>query len=384
MDLNIDNLLSWLRECEAEALAALWTAADQERRRWVGCQVHLRGLIEISNWCQRSCFYCGLRVENDAADRYRMTAAEIFQAAHTAKRLGYGSVVLQSGEDPDLDIAGMCSIIRQIKRETALAVTLSFGELQPDELTRLRAAGADRYLLRFETSNRRLFELIHPASADRDSPTRLELLVMLRELGFEVGSGVMVGIPGQSYGDLACDLDLCRALDLDMIGIGPYVPHPHTPLAQGEEKRRHETSDQAPADAVTTCKMIALARLICPRANIPSTTALATIGGSSGRMLGLQRGANVVMPNLTPSPYRESYTIYPNKAGTSDGPAESDAAVRQQIAQLGRSVGCGAGDSPNVRLRRAAEAEQRDLQTAEWNIPRAAGMAVGITCTSSR
>ena len=207
----------------------------------------------------------------------------------------------------------MAGVVRRIKAQTPMAVTLSLGEREPDELALWREAGADRYLLRFETSNRTLFEKIHPPRPGRVSD-RIVLLAHLRELGYEVGSGVMIGIPGQSYDDLARDLELFRELNLDMIGVGPFLMHPQTPLADPQQQPEAPPGEQVPASELVTYKVIALTRLLCPGANIPSTTALATQNRRNGRELGLVRGANIVMPNLTPPKYRVHYEIYPNKA----------------------------------------------------------------------
>jgi 2-iminoacetate synthase len=251
-------------------------------------------------------------------------------------------VVLQAGEDPGLGAAAVEEMVRRIKSETALAVTLSLGEREDDELARWRAAGADRYLLRFETSNRELYARIHPARPGRAAVDRLDLLRRLRALGYEVGSGVMVGIPGQSWDDLAADLLLMRELDLDMIGIGPWIAHPDTPLGLAPAATGAE---QVPADELTTLKAVALARLLCPGANIPSTTALATLDRARGRELGLQRGANIVMPNLTPVRYRELYEIYPGKACVNETATACAACLEKRITSIGRHVGSGRGDA---------------------------------------
>jgi biotin synthase len=237
-----------------------------------------------------------------------------------------------------------------------LAVTLSLGERTVEELQRLRRAGADRYLLRFETSNEGLFQRIHPPQIGEPSDQRRERLQQLRDMGYELGSGVMVGLPGQTWDDLARDVLLFQQLDLDMIGIGPYIPHPDTPLAREVASARGPVAGNAArADATTTCKMVALARLACPAANIPSTTALATLDPEQGQLLGLQRGANVLMPNITPRRYRRDYAIYPQKAGLDRTPIESDAFARAQLARLGRPVAGGRGDSLNHLRRRAGE-----------------------------
>lgn len=340
-------VLQWLRAPE-DRLDELWAAADECRRAHVGDAVHLRGLVEISSYCARNCHYCGLRADNHQARRYRLTVAEIMHAARQCVALGYGTIVLQAGEDYGLTQNWIADLIRLIKHDTGLAVTLSLGERRPEELRVWRSAGADRYLLRFETSNAALYARLHPA-ARTPRPDRLALLPMLRELGYEVGSGALVGLPGQTHEDLANDLLLLGELDLDMIGVGPFIPHPDTPLGVAP----CDAEDQVRADELTTYRALALARLICPDANIPATTALATLNRAEGRLLGLQRGANVVMPNLTPAAQREDYAIYPDKACTHEDPTAYDAELRAQLSALGRSVGKGRGDSLRWRQRHA-------------------------------
>ncbi|MBN2054658.1 [FeFe] hydrogenase H-cluster radical SAM maturase HydE [bacterium] len=331
----------WLSESSAERLGELWREADRVRHRRVGDQVHLRGLVEISNHCIRQCAYCGLRAANARVVRYRMTAGEILDSAGQALRLGYGTVVLQAGEDYGITAAWMAEVIRAIKGETGLAVTLSLGERRREELALWREAGADRYLLRFETSNRRLYERIHPTPAGRDDD-RFTILAFLRALGYETGSGVMVGIPGQTIDDLAEDILTFGLLDLDMIGIGPFIPHPMTPLAA---RREHDAS-QVPADELTTCKSLALTRIFRPLANIPATTALATLDRHAGWRAGLSCGANVIMPNLTPAKYRALYEIYPDKACIYDDVQSNHDHIMELLASLGRTPGVGRGDSP--------------------------------------
>jgi len=351
------ELRTWLRTTDPQRLEDLWSEADAVRRAGVGDAVHLRGLVEISSHCTRRCAYCGLRAPNTGIQRYRMTADEIVDTARLACELGYGTVVLQSGEDPALTEEWVFDLVRRIKAETPLAITLSLGERTPDELAAWRLAGADRYLLRFETSNGELFRRIHPSKPGLD---RRVLLGALRELGYEVGSGVMIGIPGQTYEDLAADIELFRTLDLDMIGVGPFLPHPDTPLGRGVGTTRaagaavpgRPAEDQVPNSELMTYKVVALTRLVCPRTNIPSTTALATVNQQDGRENGLRRGANVIMPNLTPPAYRCCYEIYPGKVCAFEGIREYDTLVRRHIAELGREVGTGRGDSPNRRARR--------------------------------
>lgn len=327
----------------------LWRRADRVRREYVGDAVYLRGLLEISNHCVRRCHYCGIRADNHQIERYRLTTGEILEGVRQAQALGIGTVVLQSGEDPELTTEWIADLIVQIRRRYDLAITLSLGERGYDELAYWKQLGADRYLLRFETSNAELFARIHPAAAGRVQD-RIIILHQLRELGYEVGSGVMVGIPGQGYEDLIEDLLLFEKLDLDMIGIGPFIAHPDTPLG----KISWEASDpaQVPADELMTLKMVALARLVCPQANIPSTTALATIDPQQGRELGLQRGANIIMPNLTPPDYRRKYEIYPGKACLHEEAISCHCCLERRIINTQRTLGRGPGCSPNWQRRR--------------------------------
>ena len=348
--MNRDELLRWLRETDPGRLAELWRLADQTRQRFVGGEVHLRGLIEFSNYCVRLCAYCGLRGPNEGLVRYRMSHEEVMDCVRQAVALGYGTVVLQSGEDHGVTTDWLAALVRQIKAETPLAVTLSVGERSDEDLRAWRAAGADRYLLRFETSNRALYDRVHPPRPEVRSD-RVAMLRRLREMGYEVGSGVMIGIPGQTYEDLARDIELFADLDLDMIGVGPYLLHPDTPLGDPDFRPMILDGDQVPADEWTTYKVIALARLVCPRANIPSTTALATLNRQSGRELGLVRGANVVMPNLTPPKYRVLYEIYPNKACIRETAEACGTCLTGRIRSLGRDIGAGRGDSANYRQR---------------------------------
>jgi len=349
-----ETLERWLRETDEALLEELWHEADATRRRHVGDAVHLRGLIEFSNVCVRQCAYCGLRAGNRALSRYRMTPDEILGCARQAVTFGYGTVVLQSGEDPDCTASWLAGVVSAIKRETGLAVTLSVGERVPADLALWREAGADRYLIRFETSNRRLYDRIHPALPGVVSD-RFAILRQLRELGYEVGSGVLVGIPGQTYADLAEDLAWFERLGLDMIGIGPYLPHPQTPLGRQVQRRDGlDSPEQVPASERMTYTMVALTRLACPRANIPSTTALATLNQAQGRELGLARGANIVMPNLTPVQYRAQYEIYPAKVCIAETADLCHGCVTRRIHSIGRTVGTGRGDSASYHHRRQA------------------------------
>ncbi len=348
-----DEILDWLRENKSARLDELWRQADEVRRQQVGDAVHLRGLIEIGNHCTRQCAYCGLRAPNTGVERYRMTEDEILSSARDAQRYGYGTVVMQSGEDYGFTAEWIAGVVRRVKREAGLAVTLSFGERPDEDLALWREAGADRYLLRFETSDPQLYALIHPSRDGRPSrpEDRLDKLGVLRDLGYETGSGVMIGIPGQTYESLADDIALFGDLDLDMVGVGPYIMHPDTPLGRGEVQLPDAGERQVPSSELMGYKVVALTRLTCPEANIPSTTALATLNYEQGRELGLMRGANVVMPNITPAAYRYLYQIYPAKACIQESAEDFHSAIHQRISAIGRTVGQGPGGRLGV-LRR--------------------------------
>jgi len=261
-------------------------------------------------------------------------------------RFGYGTVVLQAGEDYCITTPWMSDVIRRIKGETPLAVTLSLGERRDKELAAWRHAGADRYLLRFETSDRRLFEELHPPLGQRKCD-RIAILRRLKQLGYEAGSGIMLGLPGQTYASVAQDLALFGELDLDMIGLGPYIPHPATPLGSGFRVFPSVNGEQVPNSELMVYKAVALTRLVRPDANLPATTALATINQRNGRELGLQRGANVVMPNLTPRKYRRLYEIYPGKACIGETGEACQGCLSARIHALGRHIGSGPGGRGN-------------------------------------
>ncbi len=342
-DLDHAGLKAWLQEDDPARLQDLWAEADRVRKARVGDAVHLRGLIEVSSHCVRHCLYCGLRAPTLELERYRMESEEILACAKEAHRLGYGSVVLQAGEDPGLTKEFITAVVRAIKRDTPLAVTLSLGERDDDDLREWKAAGADRYLLRFETTDPVLYKRIHPNLPGVPSD-RFAQLHRMRTMGYEIGTGVMVGIPGQTWDTLASDVLRFREFDMDMIGVGPFLPSPRTPLGgPGVAAFLAAPSDQVPNDELTTLKALALTRLVCPDSNIPSTTALATIDQARGRELGLLRGANVVMPNVTPVHYRVRYEIYPGKACVNETAAACQGCLDGRIRSLGRRLGKGPG-----------------------------------------
>jgi biotin synthase len=344
--MNQDTILQWLLETDEARLAALWSEADAVRAARVGDAVHLRGLIEVSNYCVRSCTYCGIRAPNRGVERYRLPTHVVIECARKAHEFGYGTLVMQSGEDYGVETGWMSSILRRVKAETDLAaVTLSLGERPDEDLAAWRAAGADRYLLRFETSDEHLYHRIHPDLPGKVSD-RMAILRRLQELDYEAGTGIMVGIPGQTHASIAEDIELFRGMDMDMIGIGPYLPHPATPLGQEFERRLDSgdwPTDQAPNSELMTCKVLALTRLARPDANLPATTALSLVNTSGGRAHGLQRGGNVVMPNLTPPEERARYEIYPEKAAVHETAEAINDSIMSLLTSLGRTMGTGAG-----------------------------------------
>lgn len=333
-ELSLSEVAALLATEQPAEVQALMGVADRIRRRYVGDEVHLRGLIEFSNVCRRNCLYCGLRATNAKVRRYRMPADEIVESAEKAYRLGFRTVVLQSGEDPWYTVDRMCEIVRQIKSRVDVAVTLSIGERPREEYAALKEAGADRYLLRHEAADPCLYASLHPDSVYEE---RLRCLHWLRELGYQIGAGSMVGLPGQTLEMLAKDVLILRELEVDMAGIGPFIPNPDTPLGTCQR-----------GTVEMTLKMIALARIVTRDALIPATTALASID-PLGREKAFQAGANVVMPNVTPLKYREDYRIYPGKACLKDDAEHCQGCLRLRIASVGRTVGTGYGHSPRYQ-----------------------------------
>ena len=336
------KILIWLKQEDESKLEWLWDLSDVTRKKNVGDEIHLRGLIEISNHCIFQCTYCGIRSGNKKISRYRMTEEEIMASVFEIEDLGLGTVVFQSGEDYGIETEFLAKIVSRIKSETDLAIALSMGERTTEDLTAWKKAGADRYLLKFETSNQDLYHAIHPDLPGRVSD-RFAILNTLRDLGYEVGSGIMIGIPGQSYESVADDLILFKKLDLDMIAVGPFIPHPDTPLGRGKRINIILGDNQVPSTELMTKKVLALSRIMCPEANIPSTTALSVIN-EKGREIGFTSGANVVMPNFTPEEYRLKYDIYPGKSSNIVTNRDNIDQVISEIRGLGRGIGKGQGE----------------------------------------
>jgi biotin synthase len=325
------DIVALLSAESEEETQALYNAAEQVTLSVFGDEVHLRAVIEFSNNCVRHCLYCGLRAENQQLTRYRMSECEILAAVDQAVALGYRTVVLQSGEDPWYSTEKLCSLVREIKSRHDVAVTLCVGERSREEYAELREAGADRYLLKHETADQELYKALHPGTSLEE---RLRCLRWLRELGYQVGAGNIVGLPGQTVETLADDILLMRDLNVEMAGIGPFIPHSGTPL--GSYPR---------GSLEMTLKTLAVARLAMPDCMLPATTAVGTIH-PQGRQMALRAGANVVMPNLTPLQYREHYQIYPGKICISEDAAHCRGCVEAMIASVGRRVSRGYGHSP--------------------------------------
>jgi biotin synthase len=307
--------------------SALQASANRVREKFVGEEVHLRGLIEFSNYCRCTCFYCGLRGPNAAIQRYRLTPKEIFQLANHAVEWGIKTIVLQSGEDIHYPLKELYAVIEAIKKWD-VAVTLSLGELPKEIYRDLKNAGADRYLLRIETTNSYLYQQFHP---HMNLENRKQCLWHLKDLGYEVGTGCLTGFPGQTANMLAEDLLFFKNLAADMIGLGPFIPCEHTPLEKSQG-----------GDLTMTLKMLSLTRLLLPDANIPATTALAT-KSSDGYTAGLQCGANVIMPNMGMAEYKQLYAIYPGKVQQDTRPENELEKVKRIIKNAGRVVGKGKG-----------------------------------------
>ncbi|MDI9521990.1 MAG: [FeFe] hydrogenase H-cluster radical SAM maturase HydE [Bacteroidota bacterium] len=307
--LSKENLISLL-STKGEEEQRLFERAALVKKQHVGNKVYLRGLIELSNRCQKDCFYCGIRRSNRSLHRYMLSHEETMEAVMRAYEGGYGSVTIQSGEwnSPEF-IAWIDRIVREAKQATngALGITLSCGEQRKETYRRWFESGADRYLLRVETSSEALYRKLHPNDNAHTYHERLKALEALRETGYQVGTGVMIGLPFQTIDQLADDLLFMKRIDIDMCGMGPYIEHPDTPLYAHREKLL-SLEDRLQL----SWKMVALLRLLMKDINIAATTALEAID-SNAREKAITIGANVVMPNITPTSYRPEYLLYENK-----------------------------------------------------------------------
>jgi len=324
--LSRDEIIELLK-MPGEYSEDLFATADRVRKNEVGREIYLRGIIEFSNFCERNCLYCGLRKNNGRLSRYRMTDDEILVTAEHIIKTGIPTVVLQSGEDLFYSTDKICLLIERIKNETGLMITLSIGERNVSDFQAFGQAGVNRYLLKHETASPELYQYLRPGC---QLDKRMQCLQSLKHLGFETGTGNMVGLPGQTFEILADDLLLMKLLNADMLGIGPFIAHPDTPLAGIDND-----------DIELTLRVIAMARLLTRNTNIPATTALATLN-PHGRLQALQVGANVVMPDFTPDIYKSRYDIYPGR--TDVGPAgDIIAGLAKDFQMIGRTIGYSVG-----------------------------------------
>lgn len=308
-------------------------AADIRRRENYGDKVYIRGLIEFTNYCRNNCYYCGIRRDNKNAERYRLTKDEILLCCNEGYRLGFRTFVMQGGEDPYYTDEMICDIVSEIKRRYPdCAVTLSIGEKPRESYQAFFDAGADRYLLRHETADSIHYGRLHPKKMSLEN--RKRCLYDLKDIGYQVGSGFMVGSPYQTTENLISDLRFLQKLKPDMIGIGPYITHADTPFAGFKN-----------GDVMLTLRLVSILRLMFPYALIPSTTALGTIH-PQGRELGLKAGANVVMPNLSPVSVRKLYSLYENKICTGEEAAQCRGCLERRVESAGYKI---VTDIGNVR-----------------------------------
>ena len=335
---GLDNasLEALLTQCATDdgVLQLLRDNAVRTAQKQFGHGIYIRGLIELSSYCHQDCLYCGLRRSNRSAERYRLTMEEVMACCREGYALGFRTFVLQGGEDATHSDAWLTELISMM-RTTYLdvAITLSLGERRRESYEALKAAGANRYLLRHEAANEALYESLHPAG--RGLKHRLDCIRDLKSLGYQVGMGMMIGVKGQTISHIVEDLQLIKSMECEMVGIGPFLPHHATPLG-----------NEPAGDLRLTLAAVAIARLMLPHALIPSTTALATLS-PTGRLEGILSGANVVMPNLSPSDVRAKYAIYENKASWGKEAAEGLEALSKELQTIGYNINYSRGDYKN-------------------------------------
>lgn len=329
--LSLSEYEALLTSRDDELTEFLKKEAVRLRREIYGNKIFIRGLIEISNFCKNDCYYCGIRRSNRSCDRYRLPPEEILSCCEKGCKLGFRTFVLQGGEDPFFTDELLCELITTIKEKYPdCAVTLSLGERSEDSYKRLFDAGADRYLLRHETADKEHYARLHPANLSLEN--RVDCLKKLKEIGYQVGCGMMVGSPYQTTEALARDLKLIEVLQPDMCGIGPFIPHKDTPF-------RNEKS----GDVDLTCFLLSVIRIIRPNILLPATTALGTIA-ENGREKGIEASANVVMPNLSPVVVRDKYALYDNKLHSGAESAERLDELKNQMNSIGYEIVCDRGD----------------------------------------
>ncbi|MBR5369661.1 MAG: [Lachnospiraceae bacterium] len=305
--------------------------AREVREKYYGKDVYLRGLVEFSNICRNNCYYCGIRRDNKNFDRYRLTKEQILSCADTGYELGFRTIVLQGGEDRHFTAEIMADIISVIKeKHSDCAVTLSIGEMEREEYEIMFRAGADRYLLRHETADKEHYEKLHPAGMSFEH--RMNCLKVLKEIGYQVGCGMMIGSPYQEPRHLVKDLRFLIDFKPEMVGIGPFIPHHDTQFANFEA-----------GSVPLTLRLLSVIRLILPDVLLPATTALGTVD-PKGREKGLLAGANVIMPNLSPTDVRDKYLLYDNKICTGEEAAECIRCMERRVKSVGYNVAMTRGD----------------------------------------
>lgn len=346
-----ENIIELLDEKDPNRVQQLYDDAFRTKIDNVGNKVYLRGLVEITNICRKNCLYCGIRRDNPSNDRYEIDIEDVIPAARFAYEQGYGSMVIQGGERHDKKfrdkITSILKEVRKISSESPLGITLSLGEQPFDVYQEWFEAGAHRYLLRIESSTQELFEKIHPVDESHSFQTRLTALEDLRRAGYQVGTGVMIGLPFQTLGHLADDLLFFKSFDIDMCGMGPYLEHSQTPLYQYKDllipkEERLQLS----------LKMVAILRLMMPKINIAATTAMQSID-PAGREKAILAGANVIMPNLTLTEVRGDYSIYENKPGVGEDASITSSSLERMLQNAGIPIGYNEwGDSLHFKDRK--------------------------------
>ena len=330
-DLLAEDLKALLTSLTEDEEKYLYEQASSVAKSVYGNQVFLRGLIEFSNYCKNDCIYCGIRRSNANASRYRLSKEEILNCAKAGYELGFRTIVLQSGEDMSYSDDDICDIVKSIKSELGdVAVTLSIGEKSYESYKKYFEAGADRYLLRHETINAEHYSKLHPS--EMKISERVECLKNLKEIGFQVGCGIMVGSPYQTVDNIVEDLKFMKEFKPHMIGVGPFIAHKDTPF-----------KDETSGTLEDTLHLLAIIRLMLPKVLLPATTALGTIN-PLGRELGIKAGANVVMPNLSPTSVRDKYMLYDGKICTGDEAAECRMCMQRRIEGIGYEVAVSRGD----------------------------------------
>lgn len=343
-NLSYNELIYLLALEDKESCEKLFQAAYSVKLKEVGNKVNLRGLIEMSNICAKDCFYCGIRKSNANVERFQLDKESILRMANWAYEQNYGSVVLQAGEIESKKNSDLIEdLVQNISKigDGSLGITLSLGEQSWDTYQRWLDAGAHRYLLRIESSTPELYHKLHPQ--DHSYERRVECLKILTKIGFQTGTGVLIGVPNQTLENLANDILFFKAMNIGMIGMGPYLPHIDTPLGKDIQL----TSEYSEKQLTLGLKMIATTRLFLHDVNIASTTALQALA-NNGRELGLLAGANVIMPNVTDTQYRKNYQLYAQKPAINENSEQSRDNLTKSIQSIGEEINWGVrGDAPH-------------------------------------